>query len=194
MSAQGLSSMPNILPAVPGLSTLFSFSIRVSRETQKTRRRALAPPRWKSPIAAAVLCAGGLITSLDVVVVDTPLPSIAGDLSAATFELGMDWSLIPPRHSRPATRVAWFLEGDIAKPSQRAGQSGLAACSIAGDLAHDPDSFAQPCLNTFRSDLGLVITCQLSDQTQDVGTLVRGGLLSVARQVRSSAEVSGFTK
>jgi MFS family permease len=43
--------------------------------------------RWRTPIVMTVVCAGGLVTALDAVIVGTALPSIASDLSATTTEL-----------------------------------------------------------------------------------------------------------
>lgn len=42
--------------------------------------------RWRPPIAMAAICAGGLVTAFDSVIVATALPSIASDLSATTAE------------------------------------------------------------------------------------------------------------
>jgi MFS family permease len=43
--------------------------------------------RWQTPVIVAVVCAGGLVTALDAVVVATALPSIANDISAMTSQL-----------------------------------------------------------------------------------------------------------
>jgi EmrB/QacA subfamily drug resistance transporter len=43
--------------------------------------------RWRTPIVMTLVCAGGLVTALDAVIVGTALPSIASDLSATTTEL-----------------------------------------------------------------------------------------------------------
>jgi Na+/melibiose symporter-like transporter len=42
---------------------------------------------WQTPVIVAVVCAGGLVTTLNAVVVATALPYIANDLSATTSQL-----------------------------------------------------------------------------------------------------------
>lgn len=59
----------------------------VEETTTPDHRAVPLRTRWRTPIVMAVICAGGLVTALDGVIVGTALPSIASDLSATTTEL-----------------------------------------------------------------------------------------------------------
>lgn len=115
-----------------------STSHITSEET--TTRDAHPPPslriRWRTPIVMAVICAGGLITSLDAVIVGTALPSIASDLSATNTELA--WVGASYLLSSAVLQPIWptFSELTGRRLSLACGFILFAAGSLIAALAH----------------------------------------------------------
>jgi len=101
---------------------------------------ALTPPpmrvRWRTPIVMTVICAGGLVTALDAVVVGTALPSIASDLGATTTELA--WVGASYLVGAAVLQPVWPTLSDLTgrKFAMAFGFVLFAAGSLIAALAH----------------------------------------------------------
>jgi MFS family permease len=85
----------------------------------------------------AVICAGGLVTALDAVIVGTALPSIASDLSATTTELA--WVGASYLLSSAVLQPVWPTLSELTsrKLALTFGFILFAAGSLIAALAHD---------------------------------------------------------
>jgi MFS family permease len=94
--------------------------------------------RWRNPIVMAVVCAGGLVTALDAVIVGTALPSIASDLSATTTELA--WVGASYLLSSAVLQPIWPTLSELTsrKLALALGFILFAAGSLVAALAHHP--------------------------------------------------------
>jgi MFS family permease len=108
-------------------------------ETTAPETRPIPPLRirWRTPIVMAVICAGGLVTALDAVIVGTALPSIASDLSATTTELA--WVGASYLLSSAVLQPVWPTLSELTsrKLALTFGFILFAAGSLIAALAHD---------------------------------------------------------